>query len=78
MITKAWQKWLDKWDGSCGRTVELESKYKNIGSPLVVLVDLNNMVHTTSATNFAARRFVVRVEEMREETQWDTTTSPSL
>ena len=30
-LTKAWKKWLDKWDGSCERTVEFESKNKNIG-----------------------------------------------
>ena len=37
-LTKAWKKWLDKRDGSCGRTVEFESKNKNTGLRALGLV----------------------------------------
>ena len=67
LLTKAWKKCPDKQDGSCEHIVGLESEDNKNGSPLVVRVDLNNMVQTTSATNFARQRCTVRIEEMCEE-----------
>ena len=74
LLTKAWKKCPDKQDGSCERTVEIESEDNKNGSLLVARVDLNNMVQTTSATNFARQRCTVRIEEMCEEVQRGETT----
>ena len=56
LLTKAWKKCLDQQDASCEHIVEFESEDNKNGSPLVVRVDLNKMVNTTSATNFAMQR----------------------
>ena len=77
-LTNAWKKWLDKREASCEHTVEFQSKDKNTGFPLVVRVDLQKMAQTTGATHFAAQLCAGRIAEMREEVQWDTTTSLSL
>ena len=63
-LTNAWKKWLMKQDGSGECTVEFEVKDNNIGSSLVVRADLNKMAQTTSATNFAVPRCVVRIQHM--------------
>ena len=77
-LSNARKKWPMKQDGSGERIVEFGANDKDTGHSLVARVDLNKMVQTTSATNFAARRCVARIEEMYKEVQWDATTSPSL
>ena len=74
LLTKAWKKCLDKQAVSCEHIVEFESEDNKNGSPLVVRVDLNNMVQSTNATNFARQRCTVRIEEMCEEVPWGETT----
>ena len=58
----------------CEHIVEYESEGNTNGYPLVVRVDLNNMVQSTNATNFARQRCTVRVEEMCEEVPCGETT----
>ena len=74
LLTKAWKKCQAKHNGSCEHTVEFESEDNKNGFLLVVRVDLNNMVQTTNATNFARQRCTVWVEEMCEEVPWGETT----
>ena len=50
LLTKAWKKCPDKQDGSCEHIVGCESEDNKNGSPLVVRVDLNNMVQSTNAS----------------------------
>ena len=63
-LSNAWKKWPMKQDGSGERVVEFGANDKNTGHSLVVRVDLNKMVQTTSATNFAVPRCAVRIQNM--------------
>ena len=63
-LSNAWKKWPMKQDGSGGRILEFGVNDKNTGHSLVVRVDLNKMVQTTSATNFAVPICAVRVHTM--------------
>ena len=64
VLSNAWKKWLMKQDGSGEHIVEFEANDNNTGSSLAARVDLNKMVQTTSATNFAATRCIVRDQHM--------------
>ena len=64
VLSNAWTKWRTKQNGSGKRIVEFDANDKNTGSSLVVRVDLNKMAQTTSATNFAVPRCVVRIHNL--------------
>ena len=64
LLSNAWNKWLMKQDGSGEHIVEFESDDNKNGSLLLVRIDLNKMVQTTSATNFAMPRCVVRLQNL--------------
>ena len=64
VLSNAWTKWRTKQNGSGEHIVEFDANDKNTGSSLVVRVDLNKMVQTTSAANFAVPRCVVRIQNM--------------
>ena len=61
-LSNAWNKWLMKQDGSGEHIVEFESDDNKNGYSLVARVDLNTMLQTTSAANFAVPRCAVRIE----------------
>ena len=65
VFSNAWNKWLMKQDDSGERIVEFDSGDNNNGPLLRARVDLNTMLQTTNAANFAVPTCAVRIENRR-------------
>ena len=72
-LTKAREKWLDKRDDSCERTVEFDSKYKNIGSRALglVLAGLEALrVVKSGAATVETYKYCVPLEDLGKRRCW--------
>ena len=63
-LSNAWKKWPMKEHSSGEHIVDFGANDKNTGHSLVARVDLNKMVQTTSAANFAVPICAVRIQNM--------------